>query len=164
MYLLTLFSANKLTGHNKNNIIFPLPVHINSTSKTSLSPDTFITLSSEKTTQKTKVRQILNHTMGICSLLHPENIKVQDIRESLVQKHAKNLPCAADPNKDFKRKGPRYAMIHKPTAQNTNVDKHVSFKEDLHQDLSDDASFQPTVEDEEELKEEDSEYEDITST
>eukprot|EP00957_Ditylum_brightwellii_P153264 11664786-Ditylum_brightwellii.AAC.1 len=53
--------------------------------------------------------------------------------------HAKNPPHAADPNKDFKRKGPIYAMIHKPTAWNAIVDKHVSFKEDLHQDLSDDA-------------------------
>eukprot|EP00957_Ditylum_brightwellii_P101612 7744454-Ditylum_brightwellii.AAC.1 len=69
-------------------------------------------------------RQHLDHTNDTCPLLHPENIKVQDIRESLVQECAKNLPCAADPDKDFKRKGPRYAMIHQSTAWNANVDKY----------------------------------------
>eukprot|EP00957_Ditylum_brightwellii_P156633 11921462-Ditylum_brightwellii.AAC.1 len=110
-------------------------------------------------------RQLFNHTNATCPFLHPENIKVQDIKEPLVQACAKNHPCVADPNKGFKRKGPRHAMIHKPTTQNANVDKHVSFKEDLHQDLSDDADFQSDVEDEEELEEEEeSEHEDITST
>eukprot|EP00957_Ditylum_brightwellii_P211125 15365787-Ditylum_brightwellii.AAC.2 len=109
-------------------------------------------------------RQLFNHTEVTCPLLHPENIKVQDIREYLVQEHAKNPPCDVDPNKDVKRREPRYPMIPKPAAWNAKVDTRVSFTEDTHQDISDDAGFQYAVEEEKELEEEEDENEKLTST
>eukprot|EP00957_Ditylum_brightwellii_P049571 3759707-Ditylum_brightwellii.AAC.1 len=93
-------------------------------------------------------RQFCNHTEVTCPLLHPESIKVQDIRESLVQEHAKNPPCAVDPNKDVKRREPRYPRTPKPAVWNTKVNAHVLFTEDTNQDISDDTGFQSAVEEE----------------
>eukprot|EP00957_Ditylum_brightwellii_P208660 15358404-Ditylum_brightwellii.AAC.2 len=89
-------------------------------------------------------------------ILTSEHILHLNIREENPENtaHAKNPSCAADPNKDTKRRGPRYPMISKPSAQNANADKYVSFTEDTHQDISDDAGFQSDEEKEEELEEE----------